>query len=200
MACVRRLHRAGRRLPLASRWWRLPKRKASATKPPFWAPGASIRALQPGLAGPEGRRQHAMRAAMHNAGLCIDDIATLQRGPYSTWASLKSISSKAPVLSRLGPAPGAWSPPSTAVHFIAEMIGTANCTAGTTPMDRRRDAAVAVAELALYVEQRAAQDGDSVSTIEQPCWCRAAPSTWCPTLPIQPGPARAHRHAACAGW
>ncbi len=37
--------------------------------------------------------------------------------------------------------------------------------AGTTPMNRRRDAAAAVAELALYVEKRAAQDGDSVATI-----------------------------------
>jgi N-carbamoyl-L-amino-acid hydrolase len=44
------------------------------------------------------------------------------------------------------------------------VIGMAS-HAGTTPMDRRRDAAVAVAELALYVEQRAAQDGDSVGTI-----------------------------------
>jgi N-carbamoyl-L-amino-acid hydrolase len=32
-------------------------------------------------------------------------------------------------------------------------------------MDRRRDAAVAVAELLLYVEQRAAADGDSVGTV-----------------------------------
>jgi N-carbamoyl-L-amino-acid hydrolase len=32
-------------------------------------------------------------------------------------------------------------------------------------MDRRRDAACAVAELALYAEQRAAADGDSVATI-----------------------------------
>ena len=37
--------------------------------------------------------------------------------------------------------------------------------AGTTPMNRRRDAATAVAELALYLEKRAAQDGDSVGTI-----------------------------------
>ena len=37
--------------------------------------------------------------------------------------------------------------------------------AGTTPMDRRRDAACAVAELMLYCEQRAAQDGDSVATV-----------------------------------
>lgn len=34
-------------------------------------------------------------------------------------------------------------------------------------MDRRRDAACAVAELALYMEQRAAKDGDSVATIGQ---------------------------------
>jgi N-carbamoyl-L-amino-acid hydrolase len=32
-------------------------------------------------------------------------------------------------------------------------------------MDRRRDAAAAVAELILYVEQRAAQDSDSVGTV-----------------------------------
>jgi N-carbamoyl-L-amino-acid hydrolase len=32
-------------------------------------------------------------------------------------------------------------------------------------MDRRRDAALGVAELALYMEQRAARDGDSVATI-----------------------------------
>ena len=50
------------------------------------------------------------------------------------------------------------------VRYLCEMIGTAS-HAGTTPMDRRRDAAVAVAELALYVEQRAAKDGDSVGTI-----------------------------------
>ena len=51
-------------------------------------------------------------------------------------------------------------------RYVCEMIGMAS-HAGTTPMDRRRDAAVGVAELALYVEQRAAQDGDSVATIGQ---------------------------------
>jgi N-carbamoyl-L-amino-acid hydrolase len=45
-----------------------------------------------------------------------------------------------------------------------ELIGTAS-HAGTTPMDRRADAAAAMAELALYVEQRALKDGDSVATI-----------------------------------
>ncbi|MGP1630100.1 MAG: M20/M25/M40 family metallo-hydrolase, partial [Giesbergeria sp.] len=45
-----------------------------------------------------------------------------------------------------------------------EMVGMAS-HAGTTPMDRRSDAAAGVAELLLYVEQRAGQDGDSVGTI-----------------------------------
>jgi N-carbamoyl-L-amino-acid hydrolase len=50
------------------------------------------------------------------------------------------------------------------VRYLCEVTGMAS-HAGTTPMNRRRDAAVAVAELALFVEQRAARDGDSVGTI-----------------------------------
>jgi len=50
------------------------------------------------------------------------------------------------------------------VRMQCEIIGTAS-HAGTTPMNRCADAAVALAELALYVEQRALTDGDSVATI-----------------------------------
>ncbi len=50
------------------------------------------------------------------------------------------------------------------VRYLGEISGMAS-HAGTTPMDRRRDAACAVAELMLYCEQRAAQDGDSVATV-----------------------------------
>ncbi|HKB52606.1 MAG TPA: M20/M25/M40 family metallo-hydrolase, partial [Ramlibacter sp.] len=50
------------------------------------------------------------------------------------------------------------------VRYQCEAIGMAS-HAGTTPMNRRRDAAAAVAELALDVERRATRDGDSVGTI-----------------------------------
>jgi N-carbamoyl-L-amino-acid hydrolase len=50
------------------------------------------------------------------------------------------------------------------IRYLCETIGMAS-HAGTTPMDRRRDAATAVAELALYLEKRASQDGTSVGTI-----------------------------------
>jgi N-carbamoyl-L-amino-acid hydrolase len=50
------------------------------------------------------------------------------------------------------------------LRYVGQMTGQAS-HAGTTPMDRRRDAACGVAELMLYMEQRAAQDGDSVATV-----------------------------------
>ncbi len=45
------------------------------------------------------------------------------------------------------------------MRYVGEVIGTA------TPMDRRRDAATAVAELALYVEERAGSVPDLVGTV-----------------------------------
>jgi len=50
------------------------------------------------------------------------------------------------------------------VRYLGEVHGMAS-HAGTTPMDRRRDAACAVAELALYVEQRAGAVPDVVGTV-----------------------------------
>jgi beta-ureidopropionase / N-carbamoyl-L-amino-acid hydrolase len=50
------------------------------------------------------------------------------------------------------------------VRMLGEMVGTAS-HAGTTPMDRRRDAAAAVAELVLYVERRASQVPHLVGTV-----------------------------------
>ena len=50
------------------------------------------------------------------------------------------------------------------MRYVGEVIGMAS-HAGTTPMNRRRDAAAAIAELILFAEQRAAKDGDSVATV-----------------------------------
>jgi len=49
-------------------------------------------------------------------------------------------------------------------RFVGEVIGTAS-HAGTTPMDRRHDAALAVAELALVVERAARREPDRVGTV-----------------------------------
>jgi N-carbamoyl-L-amino-acid hydrolase len=47
---------------------------------------------------------------------------------------------------------------------VGEIVGMAS-HAGTTPMDRRRDAAVAAAELALYVEKRGSAEPNLVATM-----------------------------------
>ncbi len=85
------------------------------------------------------------------------------------------------------------------MRYVGEVIGMAS-HAGTTPMDRRRDAAAAVAELILYAEQRAAKDGDSVGTVGM----LEVPSGSINVVPgplqVQPRPARAQQRAArCAG-
>ena len=69
-----------------------------------------------------------------------------------------------PVLNELDIPLGIVTAINASVRFTGDIIGMA-CHAGTTPMDRRRDAATAVAELVLAVEQRAAADGDSVATV-----------------------------------
>jgi N-carbamoyl-L-amino-acid hydrolase len=49
-------------------------------------------------------------------------------------------------------------------RFLGEIVGMAS-HAGTTPMDRRRDAATATAELALYLEKRGASVPHLVATM-----------------------------------
>jgi N-carbamoyl-L-amino-acid hydrolase len=105
-----------------------------------------------------------MRDAMQHAGLCVDDIPKLQARPAHYLGFVEVHIEQGPVLNELDLPLGIVTSINGSVRYNVRVVGMAS-HAGTTPMDRRRDAAVAVAELALYVEQRAAQDGDSVGTI-----------------------------------
>ena len=164
MACVRELHRAGKRLPFGIEVVAFAEEEGQRYKATFLGSGALIGHFNPAWLDQKDADGITMRAAMHNAGLCIDDIATLQRDPAQYLGFIEVHIEQGPVLNELDLPLGVVTSINGGVRFIAEMIGTAS-HAGTTPMDRRRDAAVAVAELALYIEQRAAQDGDSVGTI-----------------------------------
>jgi len=108
----------------------------------------------------------SMRAAMQQAGLCIEDIPKLKRNAADYLGFVEVHIEQGPVLNELNLPLGIVTSINASVRFTGEMVGVAS-HAGTTPMDRRRDAAVAVAELVLYVEQRAAADGDSVGTVGQ---------------------------------
>ena len=71
-----------------------------------------------------------------------------------------------PVLNELALPLGIVTSINGSVRYLVEVTGTA-CHAGTTPMDRRSDAAAAAAEVVLAAEARAGLDGDSVATVGQ---------------------------------
>ncbi len=106
----------------------------------------------------------SMREAMAHAGLDANGIAALQREPDDYLGFVEVHIEQGPVLNELNIPLGIVTSINASVRFTGEVVGVA-CHAGTTPMDRRRDAAAAVAELLLAVEQRAAADADSVGTV-----------------------------------
>jgi len=101
---------------------------------------------------------------MQHAGLCIDDIAKLQRDPARYLGFVEVHIEQGPVLSELDLPLGIVTSINGSVRYLGEIVGMAS-HAGTTPMGRRRDAAAAAAELVLYMEKRGASVPDLVATV-----------------------------------
>lgn len=164
MACVRELARQGRRLPFAIEVVGFAEEEGQRYKATFLGSGALTGHFDPAWLEQKDAQGISLRQAMQQAGLCIDDIPKLKRDPAQYLGFVEVHIEQGPVLNELDLPLGIVTSINGGVRLVCEVIGTAS-HAGTTPMDRRRDAAAAVAELALYVEKRAARDGDSVGTI-----------------------------------
>ena len=164
MACVRELHRQGKRLPFHFEVIGFAEEEGQRYKATFLGSGALIGDFKPEWLDQKDAGGITMRAAMQHAGLCVDNIPKLQRDPARYHGFVEVHIEQGPVLNELNLPLGIVTSINGSVRYIAEIFGMAS-HAGTTPMDCRRDAATATAELALFVEKRAAQDGDSVGTI-----------------------------------
>ncbi|WP_427913676.1 2-oxo-4-hydroxy-4-carboxy-5-ureidoimidazoline decarboxylase [Ramlibacter sp. MMS24-I3-19] len=166
IACVRALARQGRRLPFGIEVIGFAEEEGQRYKATFLGSGALTGAFDPAWLEQKDADGITMREAMHHAGLpgTLEAIKALRRDPSRYLGFVEVHIEQGPVLSELHLPLGIVTSINGGVRYACEAIGMAS-HAGTTPMDRRRDAAVAVAELALYVERRAAQDGDSVGTI-----------------------------------
>ncbi len=164
MACVRELHRQGRRLPYHLEVIGFAEEEGQRYRATFLGSGALIGHFKPEWLDQQDAQGVTMRDAMLHAGLCIDDIPKLRRDPSRYLGFVEVHIEQGPVLYEMGLPLGIVTSINGSVRYQAQIFGMA-CHAGTTPMNRRRDAATATAELALYVEQRAARDGDSVGTI-----------------------------------
>jgi len=166
MACVRELHRQGKRLPFHIEVVGFSEEEGQRYKATFLGSGALIGDFRQEWLEQKDADGITLREAMQHAGLCIDDIPKLQRDPARYLGFIEVHIEQGPVLNELDIPLGIVTSINGSARYICEMIGMAS-HAGTTPMDRRRDAACGVAELALYIEKRAARDGTSVATMGQ---------------------------------
>ena len=107
-----------------------------------------------------------MRDAMISADLpgTYDAIATLRRDPANYLGFVEVHIEQGPILNDESLPLGIVTSINASVRFIGEATGVA-AHAGTTPMDRRRDAAAAVAEVILAAESRAKQTAGVVATV-----------------------------------
>ncbi|MCB8748389.1 2-oxo-4-hydroxy-4-carboxy-5-ureidoimidazoline decarboxylase [Rhodoferax sp. U2-2l] len=173
MACVRELHRAGRRLPFAIELVAFAEEEGQRFKATFLGSSALTGSFDPTWLDQLDIDGVSMLATMQQAGLygadknaALQAIASLKRDPAQYLGFVEVHIEQGPVLNALNLPLGIVTAINASVRYLAEVTGVAS-HAGTTPMDQRFDAACAVAELALYLEQRAAQDGNSVATMGQ---------------------------------
>lgn len=168
MACVQALAAQGRRLPYGIELVAFAEEEGQRYKATFLGSGALIGQFDPTWLDQTDADGVSMRAAMQAAGLpgTLDAIAALVRPPSRYRGFVEVHIEQGPVLNELNLPLGVVSSINGSVRLLGDMRGMAS-HAGTTPMDRRHDAATGVSELALYLEQRAAADGDSVGTVGQ---------------------------------
>ena len=164
MACVQTLHAQGRRLPFGIEVVGFAEEEGQRYKATFLGSGALIGQFDPRWLEQVDAQCITMREAMQSAGLRPEDIALLKRDPARYHGFVEVHIEQGPVLDELDLPLGIVTSINGGVRYLGEVTGTAS-HAGTTPMGRRRDAAATVAELCLYVERRAAEDGDSVGTV-----------------------------------
>jgi N-carbamoyl-L-amino-acid hydrolase len=164
LACVQRLKEQGLRLPFGLEIIAFAEEEGQRFKATFLGSGALTGDFKPEWLEQRDADGISMREAMQHAGLCIDDIPTLKRRAGDYLGFVEVHIEQGPVLHELNLPLGIVTSINASVRYTGEMLGVA-CHAGTTPMHMRNDAAVGVAELVLYAEQRAAADGDSVATV-----------------------------------
>ena len=164
MACVRELHRSGKRLSFGIEVVAFAEEEGQRYKATFLGSSALTGHFDFQWLDQKDANGIAMRAAMSHAGLKIEDIPRLKRDPSQYLGFVEVHIEQGPVLNELDLPLGVVTSINGSVRYLCEMTGMAS-HAGTTPMDRRRDAAGGVAELVLYLEERARIDGDSVGTV-----------------------------------
>ncbi|GGX95068.1 2-oxo-4-hydroxy-4-carboxy-5-ureidoimidazoline decarboxylase [Massilia dura] len=164
MACVRELHRQGRRLPYGFEVVGFAEEEGQRYKATFLGSGALTGQFDNTWLDQLDANGVAMRDAMANADLHIATIPDLKRDPSRYLGFVETHIEQGPVLNDLDLPLGIVTSINGSVRYVGQITGMAS-HAGTTPMTMRRDAAAAAAELVLYAEKRGGAVEDLVATV-----------------------------------
>jgi N-carbamoyl-L-amino-acid hydrolase len=166
LACVKELSRTGRRLPFHLEVVGFAEEEGQRYNATFLGSGALVGQFNPAWLDQLDDKGVSMRQAMAHAGLDPQNIPMLRRDPSNYLGFVEVHIEQGPILNATNRPLGVVTSINGSARFQCDLQGTA-CHAGTTPMDQRSDAACGAAELMLYMEQRAAEDGNSVATVGQ---------------------------------
>ena len=158
MMCVRELVRQGKRLPFHLEVVAFSEEEGQRYAATFLGSSALVGDFKTEWLEQCDADGIMLRQALQQAGHKVEDIAALKRNPADYLGFVEVHIEQGPVLSELDMPLGVVTSINGSVRYTCAVTGVAS-HAGTTPMERRFDAATAVAELMLFVEQRAAQDG-----------------------------------------
>ncbi|MBX3618723.1 MAG: 2-oxo-4-hydroxy-4-carboxy-5-ureidoimidazoline decarboxylase [Rhizobacter sp.] len=164
MVAVRELHRQSRRPPFDLEVIAFAEEEGQRYKATFLGSSAVTGRFDAAWLDQRDAEGVPMREAMAAAGLEPKRIAWMQRHPTRYLGFVEVHIEQGPVLNELDLPLGVVTSINGSVRYLGEMVGVAS-HAGTTPMDRRRDAAAGAAELLLYVERRAQQAPHLVGTV-----------------------------------
>ena len=166
MACVRDLHRQGKRLPFNIEVVGFAEEEGQRYKATFLGSGALVGDFNAEWLAQRDADGVSMVDAMQHAGLpaTLESINALVRKPADYFGFVEVHIEQGPILNARHLPLGVVTSINGSVRFLGEVIGMAS-HAGATPMATRRDAATAAAEIALYVEKRAGTVDDLVATM-----------------------------------
>ena len=164
MACVRELARTGKRLRMGLEVVAFAEEEGQRYKATFLASSALTGDFDPRWLQQQDAQGVRMKDAMQQAGHRVADIGRIRRDPSQYLGFVEVHIEQGPVLHHMHLPLGIVTSVNGSMRFLVKITGTAS-HAGTSPMNQRQDAVAAFAQWAVYAEQRAKQDGDSVATI-----------------------------------
>lgn len=168
MMCVRELQKSNQRLPFNLEVVGFAEEEGQRYKATFLGSGALTGDFDPAWLDQCDSQGISMRQAMLDAGLpaTIEAIAHIKRDPKDYLGFVEVHIEQGPVLNELNLPLGIVTSINGSVRYVCEVTGMAS-HAGTTPMNCRKDAAAAAAQMVLAIEARASLDADSVATVGQ---------------------------------